>query len=430
MVMIRRGPASTALIRAAGLLLAAVFLGGCATYHQSHYIDSGAYYGSTGGYGAAAGYARSGYVVSNPVVYPYWSIDYFYFSRHYHPYSVYVGYHQPLYFPYPGWALGYYRPAHRWHSAGYGPGYPWYGFEHRYPRFSLGFFAGHDSYRGGYRHGGYRSGQHGGRRDHPIRHIDQRLAELQHPRAGIPRQSLLTRRDGGPAIRTGEAARSAASAASTRSGRREAARGQSRSQLLQVRGSDAVRADSAASRQARRGRTDPRDSSRSASRRDELRGARGEDRSARARSAQRGVPIGNLRGRVIVSDRENYRRDRSRRADQARRSERANTRSIGQSGARRSSAVSRARGAAESSSDAVRSRRSVIRGAQRVPDRASRSPRPDRPRSRPSNTPRAASPPPERAPRRASRRSSSSQDERSASRRDRLRTRSDGRRRR
>lgn len=422
--MIRRAPASTVLIRAAAVLLAAVFLGGCASYHQSHYIDSGAYYRSAGGYGAAGGYAGSGYVVSNPVIYPYWSIDYFYFSRHYHPYSVYVGYHQPLYFPYPGWALGYYRPAHRWHSAGYGPGYPWHGFEHRYPRFSLGFFAGHDLYPGGYRHGGYRSGQH-----RPIRHIDQRLAELQHPPAGIPRQSLLTRRDEGPAIRTGGAARSAASAVSTRRGRPETARGQSRSQLLQARGSDAVRADSAASRQLRRGRNDSRESSRSASRRGELRGGRGEDRSERGRSAQRGVPIENLRGRVIVSDRGNHRRERSRRTDQARRSERAGTRSIGQSGARRNSDASRGRRAAESSSDAARSRGSLIRETQRGPDRASRSARADRPRRAPANTPRVKSPPPERAPRRASRRSSSSQGERS-SRRDRLRTRSDGRRRR
>jgi hypothetical protein len=141
------------------------------------------------------------------------------------------------------------------------------------------------------------------------------------------------------------------------------------------------------------------------------------------------VPIENLRGRVIVSDRGNHRRERSRRTDQARRSERAGTRSIGQSGARRNSDASRGRRAAESYSDAARSRGSLIRETQRGPDRASRSARADRPRRAPANTPRVKSPPPERAPRRASRRSSSSQGERS-SRRDRLRTRSDGRRRR
>ena len=81
-------------LRLAILAMATLVLGGCSTYYQSYYPDSGVYYEDSGVYGRSAGYSRVGYGPVNPVVYPYWSIDYFYFSQFYHPYSVYVGYNE------------------------------------------------------------------------------------------------------------------------------------------------------------------------------------------------------------------------------------------------------------------------------------------------------------------------------------------------
>ena len=180
------------LIRIVAVVLGIVGLGGCATYHQHSYIDSGGYFSRAGGYSGAAGYSQARYsqaryAPTNPAIYPYYSLDYFYFSRYYHPYSVYVGYREPLYYPYPGWALGYHRPLHSRYSPGYGFGYPWHGFEHRYPRFSLGFFASRGLHP--------RVPRHGVRRHHPIRQIDQRLGELQQRRVDPPRRTLLTRTD-------------------------------------------------------------------------------------------------------------------------------------------------------------------------------------------------------------------------------------------
>jgi len=220
---------SNALIRAVGLLLATLVAGGCTTYHQPYYVNSGAYFHSAGAYGGAAGQARAAYALPNPALYPFWSVDYFYFSRHYHPYSVYVGYHEPLYYPYPGWALGYHRPAFPLHSAGYGYGYgfPWHGPGHRYPGYSVGFFAGHHF------HDGLRGGHRRGHHDHRIRHIDRRLAELQHQRTAPSRRELLT-------ARAREAGgRPVASAAGIRSrsfDRREIMARQQRSRTLEGRG--------------------------------------------------------------------------------------------------------------------------------------------------------------------------------------------------
>jgi len=184
--------------------LAVVMLSGCVSYYDRYYGDSGVYY--------AGGYQDSYYRPApqlNPVVYPYWSLDYFYFSRYQHPYSVYVGYREPLYYPYPGWAFGGYYASHRYgyrpgFRASLGFGYPWYGFGHVAPRFSLGFFAGSGYYHG-YRDYGYRQYGKGPayRHTHRLRDIDQRLRELQRPAYGPSRASLVSRerRAGRPNIR-------------------------------------------------------------------------------------------------------------------------------------------------------------------------------------------------------------------------------------
>ena len=71
-------------------------------------------------------------VISDPLVYPYWSLDYFYFSRFYHPYSVVVAHHDPWFYPYPGWYYGY-RPGPRGAFAVRGSFfYPWHSFGFSY----------------------------------------------------------------------------------------------------------------------------------------------------------------------------------------------------------------------------------------------------------------------------------------------------------
>lgn len=174
-------------------IVAAVVLSGCVSYYDRYYGDSGVYYG-----GYETSYYRPAAPPLNPVVYPYWSLDYFYFSRYHHPYSVFVGYHEPLYYPYPGWIFGGYYAAHRYGyrpglRASLGFGYPWYGFGHLAPRFSLGFFAGSGYYRG---YGGY--GHRPYRHPHRLRDIDQRLRELQYPASAPSRTALVSRdRDSG-----------------------------------------------------------------------------------------------------------------------------------------------------------------------------------------------------------------------------------------
>lgn len=173
-------------------LLAAVaaisVLGGCASYYERHYGGSGVYYG--GGYESQRySYREPLYRPVNPVHYPYWSLDYFYFSQYQHPYSVYVGYYEPLYYPYPGWAFGYHHyPRYRHYRGGLAFGYPWYGFGHHYPRYSLGFFVGY---------GGHRDYHHHGHHDRKrrLRHIDQRLYELQQPARTVSRHALVGGRD-------------------------------------------------------------------------------------------------------------------------------------------------------------------------------------------------------------------------------------------
>ncbi len=166
-----------------------LLLAGCASYYDRHYAGSGVYYGSSfghsAGYGASPGAYHDSYsgAVLNPVIYPYWSLDHFYFSSFHHPYSVVVGYHEPLYYPYPGWIYGYHRPRGLAGSRGFSVsfGYPWPVGPARYPHYSYGFFVSSSF--------GHRSGV--GASQHRIREIDHRLAALSRPRQPATRGELL-----------------------------------------------------------------------------------------------------------------------------------------------------------------------------------------------------------------------------------------------
>lgn len=101
-----------------------VLISGCATYQQPRYGHDGVYYERP------VSHHSTSVVRVDPLLYPYWSLDYFYFSRHYHPYSFWVGAYDPWFFPYPGWYYGY-RPGARTRiSLAYHTGlfYPWHGF--------------------------------------------------------------------------------------------------------------------------------------------------------------------------------------------------------------------------------------------------------------------------------------------------------------
>jgi len=184
-------------------LAAAAALAGCVRYFERPYAgDAGIYYGSD--------YARAHHdpVPVNPAVYPYWSLDYFYFSRYHHPYSVFVGSREPLYYPYPGWFYGSYRGAYAHHGR-LSYGYPWFGHGF-YPRYSLGFFIA----------GRHHHGHHGG--DHRLRAIDGRLRALQAPRQAPSRSALVGSRRAGipiggyPAGYRGQTIRPAGSAVADR----------------------------------------------------------------------------------------------------------------------------------------------------------------------------------------------------------------------
>lgn len=126
------------------LIILVLSLAGCASYYQPRYGHDGVYYDDPHGYPRHGG--QIGYY--DPLLYPYWSLDYFYFSRYYHPYSVRIHYYDPWYYPYPGWYYGY-RPGPRssfgltwdrhyypWHA--YGSSYhhhrPWRPRYVSYPR--------------------------------------------------------------------------------------------------------------------------------------------------------------------------------------------------------------------------------------------------------------------------------------------------------
>lgn len=274
-------------LRLATLAAAAIMLGGCSTYYQSYYPDSGVYYGDSGVYGHSPGYSRVGYGPVNPAAYPYWSIDYFYFSQYYHPYSVFVGYNEPLYYPYPGWAFGHYRPA-RWHgSLAFGFGYPWYGHGYRYPAYTFGFFSGYDPYYYRRRDPYDRYGHH------RIRRIDQRLQALQYDDSYASRRALLGRDRVAGSVGGGQ------DYSRDRAGN-ITARSQSRNDMLRQRGSDGSRAlqrrDAAPDRSVQRRAPDVRSDRRTLDRNRIRR-----DGGGTAAEGHRGIPMERLRGRVIVN---------------------------------------------------------------------------------------------------------------------------------
>jgi hypothetical protein len=139
--------------KALSTLAIGILLAGCVSYYPVP--------GSDGVYAERAYPVRSVHYV-DPLLYPYWSLDYFYFSRHYHPYSVYVPIHDPWYYPYPGWYF--HDPRRYW--AGYGPRY-----HHYRPWYFGGYFAFGRHYYAPYE-------------DHDrVRDIDSRLYELETSRS-------------------------------------------------------------------------------------------------------------------------------------------------------------------------------------------------------------------------------------------------------
>lgn len=107
-------------------LLPAALVAACATpyyggengvYYQQHYRARSA--------------PRPAVIHASPFVYPYWSLDYFYFSRYYHPYSVFVPRFDPWYYPYPGWYYGY-RPGRYYTAGDHHYRYPWYRYRDFY----------------------------------------------------------------------------------------------------------------------------------------------------------------------------------------------------------------------------------------------------------------------------------------------------------
>lgn len=101
----------------------AIVLGGCATYYPVG-PDRGVYY-------EKPQYRSARITYIDPLVYPYWSLDYFYYSHYYHPYSVLVHRYDPWYYPYPGWYYGY-GPGPRFASYGSRFHVPWYRYPDRY----------------------------------------------------------------------------------------------------------------------------------------------------------------------------------------------------------------------------------------------------------------------------------------------------------
>src|SRR6056297_2537880 len=389
--MIQRTGKIRTAVHLATLAVLAMALGGCSTYYQSYYPDSGVYYG---GSGQAAGFSRGGYGPVNPVDYPYWSLDYFYFSQYYHPYSVYVGYNEPLYYPYPGWIFGDYRalrPRGHGSSFAFGFGYPWYGYGNRYPAYSFGFFSGYDPY---YYGGHYRGERHG---RHRIRQIDRRLEALQHDDSYVSRRELLGRDRVGSSVydsRRGYHNRD----------RSDATRSQSRAAMMRQRNSGASRAPQrtvAPDRRVERRRAPDVRSERRPDRRTLDRDRIRRDGGGSAYEGHRGIPIENLRGRVIVDSRSN-RSDDARGRDAGRRDHGGAAKNI-----RRAPAIDWNRGDRQSRQQSGRVLRRADNGGrdnllnrstrsfgappQRPNRRAAPSPRPARDVSRPEAPKRASS---------------------------------------
>ena len=147
----------------------------CATYYQPRYGSDGVYFDQ------ARSQPRT-VIVSDPLAYPYWSLDYFYFSRFYHPYSIVVSHQDPWFYPYPGWYYGY-RPGPRSSLAFSGSFY--------YPWYSFGFgYASYRPWRPHYVH--YPHHRPGSNRPptHRVHELDERLraidARYREPRLTGP----------------------------------------------------------------------------------------------------------------------------------------------------------------------------------------------------------------------------------------------------
>ena len=176
------------------VLLVSLVLAGCTSYSQPRYGGSGVYYDR-------AYHQPATRVHVNPIVYPYWSLDYFYFSRHYHPYSVIVHRHDPWFYPYPGWYYGY-RPGPRAHlSFSYRYYYPWYAggvhYHHYRPWQSSAYFSyWHYSTP---RHRSYSSQDRVHQEDRRLREM-QRRQNLAARASGPRRTPAPTARIGSPAV--------------------------------------------------------------------------------------------------------------------------------------------------------------------------------------------------------------------------------------
>lgn len=91
------------------IAIAIVALGGCASYYQPRYGHDGVYFDQRHSQPATV-------VVVDPLIYPFWSLDFFYFSRFYHPYSAGIVYRDPWFYRYPSRHIGSW-PGHIDHRA-------------------------------------------------------------------------------------------------------------------------------------------------------------------------------------------------------------------------------------------------------------------------------------------------------------------------
>jgi hypothetical protein len=82
------------------LVLLALLVSGCASYSSSRYGDDGIYGSYERVQVAPINWGYSAH-------YPFWSLDHFYFSRFYSPYSVVLHPWDPWLFPYSAWYWGY-----------------------------------------------------------------------------------------------------------------------------------------------------------------------------------------------------------------------------------------------------------------------------------------------------------------------------------
>ena len=120
-----------------GLLLG---LAGCAGYSTPRYGDDGVY-GSRDSFDYFD-YSRAPDYRPYSAWYPYWSLDHFYFSRYYSPYSVVIHPWDPWLYPYSAWYWNYpyshagffaVGPWHYWGPWSYRYHRPWHrwSYEHR-----------------------------------------------------------------------------------------------------------------------------------------------------------------------------------------------------------------------------------------------------------------------------------------------------------